>query len=34
MAQQLLEQVRQSGDVTFVHARGDTGEEGNERADR
>eukprot|EP01052_Picozoa_sp_SAG31_P001863 SAG31_NODE_62_length_28678_cov_21.548270_34_plen_189_part_00 len=34
MAQRLLEQVRQSGDVTFVHVRGHTGEVGNERADR
>ena len=33
-AQQLLEQVRQSSEVTFVHVRGHTGEEGNERADR
>eukprot|EP01052_Picozoa_sp_SAG31_P000452 SAG31_NODE_13_length_37961_cov_21.751307_31_plen_155_part_00 len=34
VAQRLLEQVRQSGDVTFVHVRGHTGEVGNERADR
>ena len=32
--QRLLEQVRQSSDVRFVHVRGHIGEEGNERADR
>ena len=33
-AQQLLAQVRERSAVTFVHVRGHTGEEGNERADR
>eukprot|EP01050_Picozoa_sp_SAG11_P028724 SAG11_NODE_7793_length_1095_cov_4.455823_1_plen_79_part_01 len=33
-AQQLVAQVLESSAVTFVHVRGHTGEEGNERADR
>ena len=30
----LLNEVRLTGDVTFVHVRGHSGEEGNDRADR